>query len=78
MVTLYLTERTALLVSAKLLEKYGREKKCRQMGNERKTVQSLELVKTDLENNLLFVKGAIPGATGSMVRVIPAVKKVHA
>jgi large subunit ribosomal protein L3 len=49
-----------------------------QMGNERKTVQSLELVKTDLENNLLFVKGAIPGATGSMVRVIPAVKKVHA
>jgi len=49
-----------------------------QMGNGRKTVQSLELVKTDLENNLLFVKGAIPGATGSMVRVIPAVKKVHA
>jgi len=49
-----------------------------QMGNERTTVQSLELVKTDLENNLLFVKGAIPGATGSMVRVIPAVKKVHA
>ena len=48
-----------------------------QMGNERKTVQSLELVKTDLENNLLFVKGAIPGVTGSMVRVIPAVKKVH-
>ena len=48
-----------------------------QMGNERKTVQSLELVKADLENNLLFVKGAIPGATGSTVRVIPAVKKVH-
>ena len=48
-----------------------------QMGNVQKTVQSLELVKADLENNLLFVKGAIPGATGSLVRVIPAVKKAQ-
>ena len=54
------------------------KKRSGQRGNERKTVQSLELVKTELENNLLFVKGAIPGATGSMVKVIPAVKKVHA
>ena len=48
-----------------------------QMGNVQKTVQSLELVKADLENNLLIVKGAIPGATGSLVRVIPAVKKAQ-
>ena len=48
-----------------------------QMGNVQKTVQSLELVKADLENNLLFVRGAIPGATGSLVRVIPAVKKAQ-
>mgnify|MGYP003335523834 FL=1 len=48
-----------------------------QMGNVQKTVQSLELVKADLENNLLFVKGAIPGPTGSLVRVKPAVKKAR-
>ena len=47
------------------------------MGNVQKTVQSLELVKADLENNLLFVKGAIPGPTGSLVRVKPAVKKAR-
>lgn len=45
-----------------------------QLGNKRVTTQSLELVKVDLENNLLLIKGAVPGATGSDVIVKPAVK----
>lgn len=44
------------------------------MGNRKITVQSLELVKVDLERNLLLVKGAIPGSTGSDVIVRPAIK----
>ena len=38
------------------------------------TVQSLELVKVDAENNLIMVKGAIPGAPGGDVLIKPAVK----
>ena len=45
-----------------------------QMGNVRKTVQSLEVVKVDEVNNLLLIKGAVPGATGSSVIVKPAIK----
>lgn len=45
------------------------------MGNARCTVQSLELVRVDLERNLLLIKGAIPGAPGSRIEVKPAIKK---
>ena len=45
-----------------------------QMGNVRHTTQSLEIVRVDMENNLLLIKGALPGATGSNVIVRPAVK----
>jgi large subunit ribosomal protein L3 len=45
-----------------------------QMGNKQVTSQSLELVKVDAENNLLLVKGAVPGASGGHVIVKPAVK----
>ena len=45
-----------------------------QMGNVRKTVQNLEVVRVDTENNLLLIKGAIPGAPGSNVIVRPAIK----
>jgi len=44
------------------------------MGAERVTVQSLEVVRVDVENNLLLVRGAVPGATGGDVIVKPAVK----
>jgi large subunit ribosomal protein L3 len=44
------------------------------MGAERKTVQSLEVVRVDAERNLLLVKGGVPGAPGSQVIVRPAVK----
>lgn len=45
-----------------------------QMGNERSTTQSLKIVRVDLENNLLLISGALPGATGSNVVVRPAIK----
>lgn len=45
-----------------------------QMGNERVTVQSLEVVRVDADKNLLLLKGAVPGATGSDVLVKPAIK----
>ncbi|WP_330925170.1 50S ribosomal protein L3 [Candidatus Sororendozoicomonas aggregata] len=44
------------------------------MGAEKKTVQSLELVRVDAERGLLLVKGAVPGAAGADVIVKPAVK----
>lgn len=45
------------------------------MGNVRRTVQSLELVRVDAERNLLLIKGAIPGAPGSRVEIKLAAKK---
>jgi large subunit ribosomal protein L3 len=45
-----------------------------QMGNKRATVQSLDLVRVDAENNLLLVKGTVPGAAGGDVIIKTAVK----
>jgi len=48
-------------------------------GVDRKTVQNLEVVRTDVERGLVLVKGAIPGAEGSFVEIRDAVKKaIHA
>ena len=44
------------------------------MGNEQVTVQNLEGVKVDVENNLLWVKGAVPGPKKSMITIKEAVK----
>jgi len=44
------------------------------MGSEQVTVQNLEVVRIDVERNLLLVKGAIPGAPGGDVIIRPAVK----
>ncbi|SMF44686.1 LSU ribosomal protein L3P [Alteromonadaceae bacterium Bs31] len=44
------------------------------MGSERTTTQNLEVVKVDVERNLLLIKGAVPGAPGGDVVVRPAVK----
>ena len=45
------------------------------MGAERVTVQNLEIVKIDAENNLIAIKGAIPGPKGGVVCITDAVKK---
>ena len=44
------------------------------LGNERVTVQCLDVVRVDVERNLLLVKGAVPGATNGDLIVKPAVK----
>ena len=45
-----------------------------QMGNVKRTVQNLEVVRVDAERQLLLVKGAVPGSKGGDVVVRPAVK----
>lgn len=45
-----------------------------QMGNEKVTVQNLEVVKIDAENNLIALKGAVPGPKGGIVSIIDSVK----
>ncbi|OCG00422.1 50S ribosomal protein L3 [Gilliamella sp. wkB112] len=44
------------------------------LGNERVTVQNLDIVRIDAERNLLLIKGAVPGAINSDVIVKPAIK----
>jgi large subunit ribosomal protein L3 len=44
------------------------------MGDVRRSIQNLEIVRVDTERNLLLVKGAIPGAQGGDVIIRPAVK----
>lgn len=45
-----------------------------QMGNEKVTIQNLEVVKIDAENNLIALKGAIPGPKGGIVSIVDSVK----
>ena len=47
-----------------------------QLGNKRITTQNLRIVKVDSENNLVLIRGAVPGATNSYVMVRDAVKKL--
>ncbi len=48
------------------------------MGNVTRTVQNLQLMRIGKEDNLLYVKGAVPGPTGGVVIVRSARKKVSA
>jgi len=45
------------------------------LGAERVTVQNLEIVKIDVENNLIAIKGAIPGPRKGIVLISDTVKK---
>ena len=44
------------------------------MGDVKKTIQNLKIASIDAENNLVLIKGAIPGPAGSNVVLKPAVK----
>ena len=46
------------------------------MGNVQVTVQNLEIVRVDTENNLLLVKGAVPGPKKSLVTIKETVKSL--
>ncbi len=47
------------------------------MGDKYRTVQNLEIIKKDLENQLLFVKGSIPGSKNSQVTVTKSIKNIN-
>lgn len=53
---------------------YKGKKLAGHMGAERVTIQNLEIVKIDVENNLLLIKGAIPGPKKGLVVVKKAIK----
>lgn len=57
---------------------FKNKKMAGQLGNVRRTIQNLKLVKVDKERNLLMIKGAVPGAPGGYVVIRPAVKKAQA
>ena len=46
------------------------------MGDKLRTMQNIEIIKTDLENELLYLKGSIPGAKNSEVLVKGSVKNI--
>ena len=46
------------------------------MGNKVRTIQNLEIIKSDLENNLIFVKGSVPGSKNSLVLIQKNVKNI--
>lgn len=48
------------------------------MGDERVTVMNLEVIRVDVERNVLLIKGAIPGAPGGDVIIRPACKREEA
>ena len=45
-------------------------------GNKIRTMQNLEIIKSDLENDLLYLKGSIPGSKNSEVLVKKAIKNI--
>jgi len=44
------------------------------MGNVQKTVQSLKIVDMDVENNVIYIKGSVPGFNGSELKIKPSIK----
>ena len=54
---------------------YKGKKMAGHLGTERVTVQNLSVVKVDSENNLIAIKGSIPGPKGGIVVIADAVKK---
>ncbi len=47
------------------------------MGNKIRTIQNIEVIKTDKENNLLYLKGSIPGSKNTEVLIRKSVKDIN-
>ena len=45
------------------------------LGNKKVTIQNLKILNIDNENNLIILKGAVPGHKGSLIKIVDAVKK---
>ena len=46
------------------------------MGDKFRTIQNLEIIRSDLENNLIFVKGSVPGSKNSLLLIKRNSKKI--
>ena len=46
------------------------------MGDKFRTIQNLEIIKSDMENNLIYIKGSIPGSKNSLVVIKKTSKKI--
>jgi len=57
---------------------YKGKKMAGRLGRERVTVQNLSVVKVDAENNLIAIKGAVPGPRGGIVFICDSIKKAKA
>jgi len=64
----------AIGASASPSKVFKGKKMAGQMGNERNTVQNLEIVEVRPEQNIILIKGAIPGSRNSLVVLKKAVK----
>ena len=76
MVFLFLTDLMAQQDKDKIQVKYLKEKMAGHMGDKLRTMLNLEIVKSDLENSLLYLKGSIPGSKNSTVFLRESVKNV--
>ena len=47
------------------------------MGDKIRTIQNIEIIKTDAENNLVYLKGSIPGSKNTEVLVKKSVKNIR-
>ena len=47
------------------------------MGDKFRTIQNLEIIKSDLDNNLIFIKGSVPGSKNSLVFIQKNKKKIN-
>jgi len=47
------------------------------MGDKIRTIQNIEIIKTDTDNNLMYLKGSIPGSKNSEVIIKKAVKNIR-
>ena len=47
------------------------------MGDKLRTMQNIEIVKTDIENELLYLKGSIPGSKNSEILIKKSVKNIR-
>ncbi len=46
------------------------------MGDKLRTIQNIEIIKSDIDNNLLYLKGSIPGSKNTEVLVKKSVKNI--
>ena len=61
--------------NVKTQERSSKEKMAGRLGNKKVTIQNLKVLNIDMENNLIILKGAVPGHKGSVIKIVDSVKK---